>query len=204
MRVEVLSAAEREQVHERTLAVLERVGVRCDTDEGRRILAEAGALVDDQTRIVRFPPELVERRWRPPNGTSRSAAAAPASASASTRASERCSPTVAPRVSSTRPSAGAARRPTTTGWKRRACSTLSTTSACIGVRPSFRPTSRLRLASCATSSRSSPPSPSMCRRRTVTRGSRRGSRRSSTSSSAAVSGCARSLRSRSCSRRPRR
>jgi len=60
VRVQVLSAAEREQVHERTLAVLERVGVRCDTDEGRRILAEAGALVDDQTRIVRLPPELVE------------------------------------------------------------------------------------------------------------------------------------------------
>ncbi len=41
--------------------MLERVGVRCDTDEGRRILAEAGALVDDQTRLVRLPPELVER-----------------------------------------------------------------------------------------------------------------------------------------------
>jgi trimethylamine---corrinoid protein Co-methyltransferase len=61
LRVEVLSAGEREQVHERTLAVLERVGVRCDTDEGRRVLADAGARVDDQTRIVRFPPELVER-----------------------------------------------------------------------------------------------------------------------------------------------
>jgi trimethylamine---corrinoid protein Co-methyltransferase len=61
VRAEVLSAEEREQVHERTLSVLERVGVRCDTDEGRRILAEAGACVDHETRIVRFPPELVER-----------------------------------------------------------------------------------------------------------------------------------------------
>jgi trimethylamine--corrinoid protein Co-methyltransferase len=41
--------------------VLERVGVRCDTDQGRRILAEAGAHVDEQTRMVRFPPDLVER-----------------------------------------------------------------------------------------------------------------------------------------------
>ena len=61
MRVQVLSDDERAQVHERTLAVLERVGVRCDTDQGRRILAEAGAHVDEQSRIVRFPPELVER-----------------------------------------------------------------------------------------------------------------------------------------------
>jgi trimethylamine--corrinoid protein Co-methyltransferase len=60
-RIQVLSDDERAQVHERTLAVLERVGVRCDTDEGRRILAEAGARVDDETRMVRLPPELVER-----------------------------------------------------------------------------------------------------------------------------------------------
>ena len=60
-RVEVLSSDERAQVHERTLAVLERVGVRCDTDAGRAILAEAGARVDEQTRTVRFPPDLVER-----------------------------------------------------------------------------------------------------------------------------------------------
>ena len=60
-RVQVLSDDERAQVHERTLAVLERVGMRCDTAEGRRILAEAGAHVDEQTRMVRFPPDLVER-----------------------------------------------------------------------------------------------------------------------------------------------
>ena len=58
--LEVLSGDERTQVHERTLQVLAKVGMRVDTEEGRRILAEAGALVDEATRVVRFPPALVE------------------------------------------------------------------------------------------------------------------------------------------------
>ena len=60
-RVQILSDAEKAQVHERTLKVLGTVGMRCDTAEGRRILADAGALVDEATRMVRFPLELVER-----------------------------------------------------------------------------------------------------------------------------------------------
>jgi trimethylamine---corrinoid protein Co-methyltransferase len=59
-RIEVLSPDERAQVHERSLHVLEKVGMRVDTAEGRHILKDAGALVDDATRIVRFPPALVE------------------------------------------------------------------------------------------------------------------------------------------------
>ena len=58
--LQILSARERELVHERTLAVLERTGMRCDSDEGRRLLAAAGARVDETTRVVRFPPALVE------------------------------------------------------------------------------------------------------------------------------------------------
>jgi len=60
LQIQVLSEDEKAQVHERTLTVLSTFGVRCDTAEGRRILAAAGALVDEQTRMVRFPPELVE------------------------------------------------------------------------------------------------------------------------------------------------
>ncbi len=41
--LQVLSAAERDQVHERTLRVLSRTGMRVDSDEGRRILAGASA-----------------------------------------------------------------------------------------------------------------------------------------------------------------
>jgi trimethylamine:corrinoid methyltransferase-like protein len=61
-RIEVLSPDERAQVHERSLQVLEKVGMRVDTAQGRRILKDAGARVDDATRIVRFPPALVARR----------------------------------------------------------------------------------------------------------------------------------------------
>jgi trimethylamine--corrinoid protein Co-methyltransferase len=56
----VLSDDERHQVHERTLAVLEQHGMRVDSAEGRRILARAGAIVDEGTRMVRYPAKLVE------------------------------------------------------------------------------------------------------------------------------------------------
>ena len=58
--IQVLSEDEKAQVHERTLKVLSTVGIRCDTAEGRRILAGAGADVDEATRRVRFPAALVE------------------------------------------------------------------------------------------------------------------------------------------------
>jgi trimethylamine--corrinoid protein Co-methyltransferase len=60
LSVRVLSEDEKAQIHERTLRVLHSTGVRCDTAEGRRILAAAGADVDEATRMVRYPPELVE------------------------------------------------------------------------------------------------------------------------------------------------
>ena len=42
-QIQVLSEDDKAQVHERTLKVLSTVGLRCDTAEGRRILASAGA-----------------------------------------------------------------------------------------------------------------------------------------------------------------
>ena len=57
----VLSDEQLAAVHERSLAILERTGVRVDSERARTILAEAGAPVDETTRIVRFPPDLVER-----------------------------------------------------------------------------------------------------------------------------------------------
>jgi trimethylamine--corrinoid protein Co-methyltransferase len=58
--LKVLTEDEKSQVHERTLKILAKTGVRVDTAKGRRILKEAGAEVDDNTRIVRFPHRLVE------------------------------------------------------------------------------------------------------------------------------------------------
>ena len=58
--LQVLSDEERERVHEHTLALLETTGVRVDSEQARRILAEAGADVDDHHR-ARLPGALVER-----------------------------------------------------------------------------------------------------------------------------------------------
>lgn len=62
--VRVLSEDDVGQVHERTLGLLARVGVRVDTEKGRRILADGGAVVDEGTRVVRFPRGLVEEALR--------------------------------------------------------------------------------------------------------------------------------------------
>ena len=57
----VLSDNEIEQVHERTLSLLATTGVRVDTERGRKILKKAGADVDNETDIVRFPRSLIEQ-----------------------------------------------------------------------------------------------------------------------------------------------
>ncbi len=61
---QVLSQDEKDQVHERTLKILARTGVRVDTAKGRRILNAAGAMVDEHSHIVRFPAHLVEESIR--------------------------------------------------------------------------------------------------------------------------------------------
>lgn len=58
--LQVLTEDEKSQVHERSLKILARTGVRVDTAKGRRILEAAGAQVDENTRIVRFPRNFVE------------------------------------------------------------------------------------------------------------------------------------------------
>ncbi len=63
-RLQVLSDDERAQIHERSLRLLATTGMRVDTALGRRLLQEAGALVDESTRMVRFPHELVEASLR--------------------------------------------------------------------------------------------------------------------------------------------
>jgi len=62
--LQVLSEDERTRVHELSLEILAKTGVRVDTASGRRILRDAGAEVDENTRIVRFPRTLVEESLR--------------------------------------------------------------------------------------------------------------------------------------------
>ncbi len=58
--LQVLSADERHRIHAETLDILETTGVRVETDLGRQILKDTGALVDDNTKIVKFPKTMVE------------------------------------------------------------------------------------------------------------------------------------------------
>ena len=58
--LQVLSDDERARVHEQTLKLLATAGVRVDTARGRAFLRQAGADVNEGTRLVRFPPSLVE------------------------------------------------------------------------------------------------------------------------------------------------
>lgn len=64
--LQVLSADTPAQVHERSLELLRKVGVRVDTSRGRAILAAAGAQVDESSHIVRFPKELIEEALKLP------------------------------------------------------------------------------------------------------------------------------------------
>ncbi len=57
----VLSDDEKAGVHERTLKILAETGVRVETDKGRQILKDAGAEVDEVTKIAKIPRNLVVR-----------------------------------------------------------------------------------------------------------------------------------------------
>jgi trimethylamine---corrinoid protein Co-methyltransferase len=58
--LQVLSENERFRVHEESLKILEKTGVKVETNQGRQILKQAGALVDENHRIVKFPKHLIE------------------------------------------------------------------------------------------------------------------------------------------------
>ncbi len=57
---QVLSENECSRIHEVSLKLLENTGIRVETPLGRQILKQAGAMVDENTKIVKFPKNLVE------------------------------------------------------------------------------------------------------------------------------------------------
>jgi len=60
-RVQYLSEREKDFIHEKTLEVLEKVGVAYNTPKAIDLLAEAGAPVDRDTLMAKIPWELVQR-----------------------------------------------------------------------------------------------------------------------------------------------
>jgi len=58
--LEVLSPGEIQAIHEATLDVLSRTGLRLDLGRARRLAADFGCIVDERAKTVRFPPEVVD------------------------------------------------------------------------------------------------------------------------------------------------
>ncbi len=56
----VLSDADRDRVHEKTVKILAETGVKVESDLGRDYLKKAGAEVDETTKIARVPRNLLE------------------------------------------------------------------------------------------------------------------------------------------------
>lgn len=59
-RIDYLSAAEKDALHQRVLHILATVGVGVRSERALGLLAEAGAQVDGTRQIAKIPPELVE------------------------------------------------------------------------------------------------------------------------------------------------
>ena len=58
-RLRILSDGQLEQFKSATLEILEEVGVHCPSEKALRLYAEHGARVDQESRIVKLPPEAV-------------------------------------------------------------------------------------------------------------------------------------------------
>jgi trimethylamine--corrinoid protein Co-methyltransferase len=63
-QIQVLSADECAQVHDRSLKLLTDTGVRVDSERARRLLKRAGAQVDEASQRARLPRELIESSLR--------------------------------------------------------------------------------------------------------------------------------------------
>ena len=56
----VLAREDVDRIHAAALRELERIGVKVGTAKGRRLLAEAGAQMDERTQVARIPQALVQ------------------------------------------------------------------------------------------------------------------------------------------------
>ena len=65
-QLQVLSAEERNQIHERSLKILATTGIKVVSTRALQILKQAGAGVNEATQIVRFPRPLVEEALQLP------------------------------------------------------------------------------------------------------------------------------------------
>ena len=59
-QIKMLSHENLERIHERSLHLLSRTGVRVDSAKGRALLEQAGAVSQKGSNVIRFPEDLVE------------------------------------------------------------------------------------------------------------------------------------------------
>ena len=60
----ILSEQEVQKLHSASLEVLNTIGLKVDSEKARKMLEEAGAKVDHETMMVRFPPNLVDESMK--------------------------------------------------------------------------------------------------------------------------------------------
>ena len=58
-KIEVLEKEEIELIHGKTLELLEKIGIKVESEEARSLLKENGAIIDNNTHFVKFPEKLV-------------------------------------------------------------------------------------------------------------------------------------------------
>jgi len=58
--IEILSREQVETIHRASLKILRDMGIEVMSEEALRLLKKAGAIVDFETQVVRFDPEMVE------------------------------------------------------------------------------------------------------------------------------------------------
>ena len=58
-KLEVLENDEVELIHEKTLNLLENIGIKVESEEARDLLKDNGAVVDETSEIVKFPEALI-------------------------------------------------------------------------------------------------------------------------------------------------
>jgi trimethylamine--corrinoid protein Co-methyltransferase len=63
-RFKVMDPKGADTIHEKSLELLEQMGIKVVSDEARRLLKEAGAQVDEQTQVCRIPRSLVEESMK--------------------------------------------------------------------------------------------------------------------------------------------
>jgi trimethylamine--corrinoid protein Co-methyltransferase len=73
LRVSLLSQSDIEGLHDRTLDVLEKIGIKFNSLKALEILADAGCEIDRDELSAKIPPQLVGKPAQPGDpGSSRS------------------------------------------------------------------------------------------------------------------------------------